>query len=403
MHVLIAGGGIGGLTAALSLLRRGIDVTVFEQAEALGEVGAGVQIAADGTRLLIDLGLQDALEEVVCEAERKEVRLWNSGQKWPLFDLGQDSRERFGAPYWFVHRGDLHRILTDAVRALKPDAIRLGHHCLGFSQDEDKIALTVRDGAVFRGEVLIAADGVHSKLRSQAFGHAGARYVGIIAWRGLIPIESLPKELQRPVGTNWVGPGGHVITYPLRRGAIMNFAGFAERSDWREESWSTRGAIEECARDFEGWHPLVHAMIAAIEAPYKWALVGRDPMQTWIKGRFALLGDACHPTLPFLAHGAIMAIEDGVVLARCLERQPSDPQAALQAYQRLRIGRTSDIVNGSAENAKRFHNPVLRDATAAPLYIEKEWAPENVRMRYDWLFEYDANHVPLEEAAAAWT
>jgi salicylate hydroxylase len=396
-QVLIAGGGIGGLTAALALLRRGFDVTVFELADILGEVGAGVQIASDGSRVLIELGLRDALEAVVCEAERKEVRLWDTGRTWPLFDLGRDSRERFGAPYWFVHRGDLHRILREAVIALKPDAIRAGHRCVSYSQSDDKIELEIEGNKVFRGDVLVGADGVHSKMRSIAFGASTPHYTGIIAWRGLVPMEALPRDLRRAVGTNWVGPGGHVITYPLCSGRVMNFAGFAERSDWREESWSTAGTREECARDFKGWQDLIHAMIEQIDTPYKWALIGREPLQTWADGRFVLLGDACHPTLPFLAHGAIMAIEDGMVLARCLEHQPDDIQGALLRYQHMRVSRTTAIVRGSAENAKRFHNPLLKDPSAAPAYIEREWAPDKVRIRYDWLFEYDAVHAPLDE------
>jgi salicylate hydroxylase len=400
LHVLIAGAGIGGLTAALALLQRGIDVTIFEQAPVLGELGAGVQIAADGTRLLIDLGLGDALAAVACEAEGKEVRLWNTGQTWTLFDLGEDSRTRFGAPYWFLHRGDLHRVLREAVCALKPDAIRVGQRCITYRQDAAGVVLQIDGGAEHTGDVLIGADGVHSVLRTNAFGETKPNYTGIMAWRGLIPIEDLPPELQRPVGTNWVGPGGHVITYPLRGGSLMNFAAFVERSDWTEESWSTAGTKAECSRDFAGWNPLIHTMIEKVDIPYKWALIGRDPMRNWVDGRFALLGDACHPTLPFLAHGAIMAIEDGIVLARCLAEWPNAPQDALACYERMRLPRTTEIVLGSAANATRFHNPKLADPIAAASYVETEWAPDKVRTRYDWLFEYDATRVPLDTRAA---
>ena len=400
LHVLIAGAGIGGLTAALALLQRGFDVTILEQAPVLGELGAGVQIAADGTRVLIDLGLGDALAAVACEAERKEVRLWNTGQTWPLFDLGADSRARFGAPYWFLHRGDLHRVLRDAVCALKPDAIRVGQRCIGLRRDGPGIVLQIDGGAEWAGDVLIGADGVHSALRTSVFGETIPHYTGIMAWRGLIPIEDLPPELQRPVGTNWVGPGGHVITYPLRGGRLMNFAAFVERSDWTEESWSTAGTKAECRRDFAAWHPLIHTMIDKVDVPYKWALIGRDPMQSWVDGSFALLGDACHPTLPFLAHGAIMAIEDGVVLARCLDAWSHAPDEALARYERLRLPRTTAIVLGSAANATRFHNPALADPVTAAAYVDGEWAPDKVRTRYDWLFDYDATHVPLEPQAA---
>jgi salicylate hydroxylase len=231
-------------------------------------------------------------------------------------------------------------------------------------------------------------------MRQQMFADTPTTFTGIIAWRGLVPMHRLPPELQRPVGTNWLGPGGHVITYPLRRGEILNFVGFGERADWKLESWTERGTHEECAGDFRDWHPLVHEIIRNVDQPFKWALVGRDPLPRWSEGRATLLGDACHPTLPFLAQGAIMAIEDGLVLARCLDAI-GDVPAALKRYEALRIERTTKIVLGSSANSKRFHNPVLAEPAAAVHYVENEWAPEKVRLRYDWLFEYDATKIAI--------
>lgn len=393
-HVLIAGAGIGGLTAALALLQRGYDVDVYEQASQLLEFGAGVQIAANGSRVLIALGLEDRLKQVVCEAAGKEVRIWNTGQTFNLFDLGEDSIRRFGAPYWFVHRGDLHAALRDAVLALKKDAIHTRARCVGFTQDGARVRLHMEDGRIVEGDCAVGADGVHSKLRQQMFDAGKSEFLGIIAWRGLAPRKSLSAELQRLVGTNWVGPGGHVITYPLRGGEILNFVGFGERSDWTQESWNTPGSKEECAADFPGWHPLIHEIISKVDQPYKWALVGRAPLQTWTQGRVTLMGDACHPTLPFLAQGAIMAIEDGFVLARCLDAY-SDVEGALAAFERCRLERATAIVNGSNAAGKRFHNPVLADPQAAVGYMEQEWAPDKTRTRYDWLFEYDATQVAI--------
>ena len=393
-HVLIAGAGIGGLAAALALLRRGFSVEIYEQAAELAEVGAGVQIAANGSRVLIDLGLKAAMERVVCEAALKEVRIWNTGQTWKLFDLGKDSIERFGAPYWFVHRGDMHRALLNAVLALAPNAIHTGRRVTGYADDGSKVTLSLDCGGKATGDALIGADGVHSILRQQMFAATKSEFLGIISWRGLAPMDKVPPELRRPVGTNWVGPGGHVIMYPLRRGEILNFVGFGEREDWKIESWTEKGSKEECAADFRNWHPLVHEIIANVEQPFKWALVGREPMPHWTKGRVTLLGDACHPTLPFLAQGANMALEDGLILARCLEAY-SDVATALKRYEAVRIERTTRIVNGSAETGRRFHNPTLADPAAAIAFVDREWQPDKVRLRYDWLFEYDARTVAV--------
>ncbi len=393
-RILIAGAGIGGLTTALALAQRGFRVDIYEQAPELMELGAGVQISANGSRVLIELGLEAAMRAVVCEAALKEVRIWNTGQTWKLFDLGKDSIERFGAPYWFVHRGDMHRALLDAVRASDGVALHTGKKCVRFEQDGAGVTLELAGGERIVADALIGADGVHSTIRQQLFEAGKPEYMGIICWRGLARIEDLPEELRRPVGTNMVGPGGHVITYPLRRGEIMNFVGFGERDDWKIESWTEKGTKAECAADFQGWNPLVHQIIAVLDQPYKWALVGRAPLAAWTKGRVTMVGDACHPMLPFLAQGANQALEDALVLARCLAAH-SDVAVALARYEAARLERTTKIVNGSVESGRRFHNATLADPAAAVAYVDREWQPDKVRMRYDWLFEYDAGKVAV--------
>lgn len=387
--VVIAGAGIGGLAAALSLLQRGIDVEIHEQADEFREVGAGIQIGPNGSRVLLAMGLGPRLEGRVSEAAAKEVRLWNTGQKWPLFDLGEDCVRRFGAPYWLVHRGDLHAALAEAVLDLKSDAVHLGRRCIGVTQDDRGATLQFANGAEARGDIAIGADGVHSVVRDTLWQSPRSQFTGLMAWRGLAPIDRLREELRRPVGTNWIGPGGHIITYPIKDGQVLNIVALVENVTWTKETWTEAGTIEECVADFPGWHPYVQEMLRAVDVPYRWALVGRDPLAAWTKGRVSLLGDACHPTLPFLAQGAIMAIEDGYVLARCLSELKGSPNEKLMQYEQLRHERTAKIVNGSAANTKRFHNPVLADPIRAAEYVEREWEPENVRMRYDWLFEYD--------------
>lgn len=394
----IIGGGIGGLTAALALLLKGFDVSVFEQASQLQEVGAGLQISPNGVRVLCALGLEKQLMEVCFEPEGKEIRLWNTGDTWKLFDLGVLSSERYGFPYVTVHRNDLHQLLVKAVEKVMPGAIRLDHRFTELDQRGGKVTLSFEGKPSATFDVVIGADGVHSKTRELLFGSGPAKFTGIVAWRGVIPVELLPPELVRPIGTNWVGPGGHVIHYPIRRGELINFTSVIERQDWTIESWSTPGTNQEYHDDYPGWHPVVHAYIAAIPQPFKWALIARPPMQEWVKGRVALLGDACHPSLPFLAQGAVMALEDACILARAFEEFDT-VEAALDHYQKARIPRTTRAVEGAYANTERFHNPMLADPRNGQAYIDEQWAPDKVVERYEWLFRYDATSVSLTQPA----
>ena len=393
MRILIVGAGIGGLTAALALLRDGHDVAVCEQAEKLAELGAGVQISANGARVLFALGLEDAIRAVWSEPAGKEIRLWNSGETWKLFDLGAESVARYGAPYFMIHRADLHTALIDAVCALKPDAIRLGARATGFKDDGKTVTLHLASGEHVTGDALIGADGVHSRIRNILAGDDRPEFTGCMAWRGLVPVDKLPAHMRRNVGVNWVGPGGHVINYFLRRGEIFNFVGIVER-DWRVESWTEKGSREECSGDFANWHSDIHAIIRNIEQPYKWALLGRTPLTRFSHGRATLVGDAAHPTLPMLAQGANMAIEDGMVLARCLSAY-QDAETALARYDAARVERTAKLVRGANEMAKRFHNPALADAAGAKAYVDAQWNEETVKQRYDWIFSYDATRVAV--------
>jgi salicylate hydroxylase len=395
MRVLIAGGGLGGLTAALALLKSGCDVEVYEQAAELREVGAGLQLSANGTHVFYALGIGEALKAHSCEAQGKEIRLWNTGETWKLFDLGKVSVERYGYPYFTVYRPDVLNVLADAVRLAKPDAIHLGHRCAGFTQDASSVTVSFDNGKSVSGDALIGADGVHSQIRQGLFGADRPQFTGIIAWRGIVPMEKLPAHMARRVGTNWVGPGGHVVHYPLREGRLMNFVGALERSDWQVESWSARGTTAELAADFHGWHDDVHAIIRSMSVPYKWALMVRPPMERWTAGRVTLLGDACHSMVPFLAQGAVMAIEDGYILGRCLSQLDGDVSARLMRYEEARRDRTRRAVEGSAGNIQRFHNPALADPVKGREYVDREWAGPRVAERYEWLFRYDVTTVPV--------
>ena len=394
-RIAIVGAGLGGLTAALALLRRGLDVQIHEQATELTEVGAGLQLSANATRVLFDLGLEAAVMASAVVPSEKLIRLWDTGQAWKAFDVGHASARLYGFPYVTLHRHDLHRILAQAVRALRTDAILLGARCIGVDQDERGAVLRFGGGREARADLVIGADGVHSAVRASLFGPDEPRFTGVVAWRGVIPAERLEPRLMAPLSTTWIGPGGHVVHYPLRRGELMNYVSVVERSDWRVESWSVQGAVEECLADYPGWHPDVHALIKATGRPYKWALFGREPMNRWSVGRATLLGDACHPMLPFLAQGAAMAIEDAMVLARCMETYGPDHEAAFAAYERARVERTSAAAAGSAANMRRYHDSRLASAGQAEDYVAREWSEAQVKARYEPLFGYDALSTPV--------
>lgn len=351
-----------------------------------------MQLAANSTRVLYALGVGEELKALSCEAQGKEIRHWRTGETWKLFDLGPVSIERYGFPYFTIYRPDLIDVLARSVRRAKPDAIHLGSRCIGFSQDGSGVDLHL-ESRTLRGDALIGADGVHSALRQALFGADRPGFTGVIAWRGIVPVERLPRHMARGVGCNWVGPGGHVVHYPLRAGELMNFVGAQERTDWRIESWSARGTSGELAADFRGWHEDVQALIREIDAPYKWALMVRPPLERWSTGRVTLLGDAAHSMLPFLAQGAAQAVEDAYVLARCLKQYAVEE--ALRHYEAARRERTRRAVEGSAENLHRFHNPMLADPEEGHRFIDREWASARVADRYEWLFRYDATRVPV--------
>lgn len=383
------------LTAALALLKRGIDVEVYEQSNLLKEVGAGVQIGSNGTRVLYALGLEDALSRVQVLPARREIRHWRTGETWNWFELGAASAERFGTPHLMFHRGDLLGVLAEAVQGLKTDAVMLDKRCITVEQTTDHAEVRFADGDVRKFPFVIGADGIHSKVRASLFGADRPEFTGCMAWRGLVPMDRLPPRLARMVGTNWLGPLGHVLHYPVRRGEMMNFISIVERDDWQAESWTIEGTKSELANDLRDWHADVHTLIEGLDTPYKWALMVRAPMAQWSRGRVTLLGDACHPTLPFLGQGAVMAIEDAYVVSACIEKYFGDPTVALVRYEETRRERTAAVVRKAHENRSQIFSPALADEGAVTISVAREWQQARLRERMDWLYAYDATAVNI--------
>jgi len=394
-RIAVIGAGIGGLATALALLRRGLDVEVYEQAPQLGEVGAGIQISSNGTRVLYALGLEEALRRVQVLPSRRQIRHWSTGETWDWFELGTVSAKRYGTPHVMLHRADLHALLAEAVGRLKPDAVHLAKRCIGLTQSDRQVEIRFETGETASAAYVIGADGIHSRVRECLFGPDRPQFTGVVAWRAVVPMEKLPSRLAQMVGTNWLGPRGHVLHYPVRRGELMNYISLVERDDWQIESWTVAGTRSELANDYRGWHADVHAIIANIETPYKWALMVREPMPQWSQGRITLLGDACHPTLPFLGQGGVMALEDGYVVAACLQRYFTDPAKALGRYEELRKERSAAVVRAAHENRKQVFSPALADKDAIAVSVAREWQQVRLRERFEWLYAYDATAAAI--------
>ena len=304
LRILVAGGGIGGLTAALCLAKRGHEVTVFEQAATFGEVGAGIQLSPNCTRVLHDLGLERQIRATAFLPEAIEVRHWRNGGIIGQSALGEDAVRRYGFPYYHAHRADLLSVLVEAARRVPNIQLLCDAEARCFKQSGSRATLSTTGGD-HDGEVLIGADGIHSTIRAGLWGADRPRFTGCVAWRALVPTDCLPRGLVRPMATAWWGPGGHFVHYYVRRGELVNCVGVIEKAGWEVESWTERGDHAEFAADFAGWHGGIRRLIdhADNNSLFKWALHDREPMPRWGEGRVSLLGDACHPTLPFMAQG----------------------------------------------------------------------------------------------------
>ena len=354
MKIVVIGGGIGGLSAALHLLRAGFDVQVYEQAPRITEIGAGIQISPNASRLLIRLGLRPALDAVGVFPQAVHQRRWDDGRTLQRAPVGRQVEEAFGAPYYHFHRADLANLLA---AALPPERVHVGHRLVDLAQTADRVVARFENGASVEAELLVGADGIHSTVRHILLGPEKARFTGCVAWRGLVPAERIRNLDIEVASHNWMGPDGHVVHYWVSAGRFMNVVCVSEHGDWTNESWTEKGNVADAMVRYRDWHPMVRSLIAAFSETYVWALHDRLPLPHWGEGRITLLGDACHPMLPFMAQGAAQSIEDGAALASILKTMPDDVPSVLRRYEEIRKPRATRLQEASANNRTRFHLP----------------------------------------------
>lgn len=385
MKVVIIGGGIGGIAAAAFLQQAGVEADVYEQAPELAEVGAGIVLAPNAVRLLRRLGLADALAERAVRVETAwEFRRWEDGRVLLAQDMAE-CQELYGEAAWLIHRADLLSLLLSAV---DPSRVHLGMRVDNVGQDERGVRATFVGSAATAADILIAADGIRSSLRSTLTHSAEPRDSGLCAWRAMVPVESLPEFFRRPVQTLWLGPGRHLVHYPVSGGAVVNVVAFSPVLGESVESWTAQGDPDDFAAEFAGWEARLGILLKAVDSVGRWAVMDREPIDNYVFGRIALLGDAAHPMLPFFAQGAGQAIEDAAAITTCLTSLP-DPREALKVYNSVRVPRTAQVQNASHGRAAANHLP------DGSMQIERDraFASQNPLRHSDWLYGYDAQEA----------
>jgi salicylate hydroxylase len=389
-HVIIAGAGIAGLTAALALAHAGIRVTVYEQAEKLEETGAGVQLSPNGSRVLIALGLRERLASVAVAPPAIRVMSGGSAREVVRIPLGDEVERRFGAPYWSIHRGDLQAALVDAVLNERDITLELGVRIEDFAAHGRGVSiLGKRRTQVLdeRGIALIGADGIWSNVASRLRRLPPPTFRHRTAWRALVPADAVPAEFRQPLVHLWLGQDAHLVHYPVKSGSLINIVGIVH-DEWNETGWSAAGDRAEILRHFArwSWSEKARALIAIPDRWLKWALYDRKDPFRGAKDPVTLIGDAAHPMMPFLAQGASMAIEDAVVVADMLAKYLDDPADALRAYEGARWHRTAraqqfsrrqDRIYGRSGPEGFVRNMAMR-----------AMGGERLRARYDWLYSW---------------
>src|SRR5215470_2847480 len=357
-RIAIVGGGVGGLAAALALERRGAEIVVCEQSPALNEIGAGLNLSPNALKALRALGVEDAVIARGSESDFLIIRSWKSGRIISRMRRGA-FRQQFGAPNLSVHRADLLDVLR---RALKTVDFRLGARCIAVENCGRGAVARLAGGGAIEADVVVGADGIHSVVRKSLFGPDAPRFTGCICWRGMADARAVPPDIAVAEGAMWMGPHGHVVHYPVRRGELINIVAHVDSDSWTEESWTRECDMSELMTTYAGWHPDLLRLYPYSARWYKWALYDRDPAQRWSKGRATLLGDSAHAMLPYLGQGAAMAIEDACVPSAAIARYADDLDTALATYETLRKPRAREAVLGSRGRARENHltSPLAR-------------------------------------------
>lgn len=374
LKVAVIGAGMGGLALAAGLSRRGMNVQVFEQTTQFARVGAGIQVSSNTMNVLQGLGLAKQVSGRGFHPEKYESRDWDTGEITNQVILGDSHEKRFGQPHVVMHRGDLHTALLGAV---PPERIHLGKKFRDVTQKPGAVSFSFEDGSSESADILIACDGVHSRVREQVLQVVDANFSGYISQRAVYPTSLLPADLMERLKINpftkWWGPDRHVVSYFVTSACDeIYFATSYQSKTWESESWSAIGDLGEMRDLFVGFHPDIKIVLDRCPKVYKLAVFEREPMTRWVEDRIAVLGDAAHPMTPYMAQGGAQALEDAAVLTRCLTDLDVEPTEALKIYQNTRIERASKAQRISHGNT---------------------W----LRKREDsaWVYEYDAWKVPL--------
>jgi salicylate hydroxylase len=393
MKIAIVGGGIGGLTAALALSQNAHDITVFERSAGIREIGAGVQISPNASRLLHSLGLGVAYSEISVNPHRVVLRRWEDDSIIRATDLDENFSSQHQVPLANVARNELVEILGNAVSASPHVTMKFSTHVVSVEPGDSASVVLFSDGSSQSFDIVIGADGIHSVVRPCVGGVDKPRFSGSAAYRALVPrsaVEDLPIDV-----TNRMGPDRHVVSYFIGRNrSHLNLVCISPEDSWETESWTEQGTKDDLYSRFEGWSPEFLSLLGRVEEPiFRWALYDREPLEQWGIGTTTLLGDACHPMLPFMAQGSCQAIEDAIVLARCLsDANTSDAASALRRYEDARQGRTAQVQTSSVMNRDLFHLVDGQEQKDRDMILSI--SPPGMSI-LDWVYEYDALTVAV--------